>query len=62
MALAEQSGTVVRRLGSFPLPSGLKIKLARSGYEVSHDLRGIDARELARGEVRTILLLCLINN
>ena len=48
-AVAEQSRADFRRLGSLPLPSGLKIKLARSGYEVSHDLRGVDARALARG-------------
>ena len=60
MALAEPSRTSFRRLGSFPLPSGLKIKLARSGYEVSRDLRGVEAHSLARG-VHGTICCALIN-
>ena len=38
MAQAEQCGTG-GCVGSFPLPSGLKIKLARSRYAVARDLK-----------------------
>ena len=40
MAQAEQCGTG-GCVGSFPLPSGLKIKLARSRYAVARDLKGV---------------------
>ena len=42
MAQAEQCGTG-GCVGSFPLPSGLKIKLARSRYAVARDLKGVTA-------------------
>ena len=51
MAQAEKCGTG-GCFGSFPLPSGLKIKLARSRYAVR-----VTARELTRGKehLRTLL-------
>ena len=56
MVQAEKCGTV-GCLGSFPLPSGLKIKLARSRYAVARDLKGVTAWELAKGKehLRTVL-------
>ena len=58
MARAEQCGTG-GCLGSFPLPSGLKIKLARTRYAVARDLKGVTARELARGKEHLCLLLAV---
>ena len=58
MTQAEQCGTG-GCVGSFPLPSGLKIKLARSRYAVARDLKGVTARELARGKEHLCLLLAV---
>ena len=58
MAQAEQCGTG-GCVGSFPLPSGLKIKLARSRYAVARDLKGVTARELDSGKEHLCLLLAV---
>ena len=58
MAQAEQCGTG-GCVGSFPLPSGLKIKLASSRYAVARDLKGVTARELASGKEHLCLLLAV---
>ena len=58
MAQAEQCGTG-GCVGSFPLPSGLKIKLARSRYAVARDLKRVTARELASGKEHLCLLLAV---